>query len=80
MRSYFPFEIEEGDHGKEGAKQVGHFEGGYFGDVSSGYHAYADANVPRGEVGAGSGTALLVGCQVDKQCIVCRKHDAESDA
>ena len=73
-------EVESRYYCAQSAEKIGGTESGYFGYVSAGKHAYPDAYVPGGEVGAGGCASLTVGGKIDKEGVVGREHGSETDA
>ena len=80
MRRYTHIEINHRDKAKHGADEVNHIEREVLGYDAAGGDAYAYADVPRREVGAGGGGALVVRGEVDVKGVHRREDDAEAYA
>ncbi len=78
VRRYFQVEIEDGDNREAGPEEIGFVKTANLGNISACQHTDANTYIPRSEVSGGSCSPLAVGSQVDKQRVVCRKHDTES--
>ena len=80
MRSNLHVEENHWHEAEHRADEVNHIEREVLGYDAAGGDAYAYADVPRREVGAGGGGALVVRGEVDVKGVHRREDDAEAYA